>query len=164
MFTFFRSIWSSPSSMSSAPSSSPLSPWLLLLLRQVWSLLDLCRPSHSILLGIGCAIIFTGVPVYFIIVSDDYVKKPESVRRFLGEEDLEKPSVHFHPFSMMRSFPFLSTCVLLLIPLISPNPAASETIWLQKLFLAVATDKTDWNRPDLHDCTFTKVWPILAQL
>merc|ERR1712061_418121 len=53
--------------------------------------------------GIGCAIIFTGVPVYFIIVSDDYVKKPESVRRFL----------------------------------------ASETIWLQKLFLAVATDKTD---------------------
>merc|ERR1712181_160341 len=34
--------------------------------------------------GIGCAIIFTGVPVYFIIVSDDYVKKPESVRRFLG--------------------------------------------------------------------------------
>ena len=64
--------------------------------------------SHSILLGIGCAIIFTGVPVYFIIVSDDYVKKPESVRRFLGEEDLEKPSVYFHPFSsMMRSFPFL---------------------------------------------------------
>ena len=63
---------------------------------------------YSILLGIGCAIIFTGVPVYFIIVSDDYVKKPESVRRFLGEEDLEKPSVHFHPFSsMMRSFPFL---------------------------------------------------------
>ena len=99
--------------------------------------------SHSILLGIGCAIIFTGVPVYFIIVSDDYVKKPESVRRFLGEEDLEKPSVYFHPFfSMMRSFPFLSTCVPL-IPLISPNPAASETIWLQKLFLAVATDKTD---------------------
>jgi len=53
--------------------------------------------------GIGCAIIFTGVPVYFIVLSDDYVKKPESVRRFL----------------------------------------ASETIWLQKLFMAVATDKTD---------------------
>merc|ERR1712013_567316 len=53
--------------------------------------------------GIGCAIIFTGVPVYFIIVSDDYVKKPEYVRRLL----------------------------------------ASQTIWLQKLFLAVATDKTD---------------------
>merc|ERR1711963_894077 len=34
--------------------------------------------------GIGCAIIFTGVPVYFIVVSDDYVKKPESVRRLLG--------------------------------------------------------------------------------
>ena len=39
----FRSIWSSPSSMSSAPSSSPLSPWLPLLWRQVWSLLDLCH-------------------------------------------------------------------------------------------------------------------------
>ena len=90
--------------MSSAPSSSPLSPWLLLLWRQVWSLLDLCRPSHSILLGIGCAIIFTGVPVYFIIVSDDYVKKPESVRRFLGEEDLQKPSVHFHLFSYDAPF------------------------------------------------------------
>merc|ERR1712012_1267804 len=34
--------------------------------------------------GIGCAIIFTGVPVYFIIVSDDYVKKPEYIRRLLG--------------------------------------------------------------------------------
>ena len=40
------------------------------------------------ILGIGCAIIFTGVPVYFIIVSDDYVKKPEYVRRFLGEASL----------------------------------------------------------------------------
>ena len=40
------------------------------------------------ILGIGCAIIFTGVPVYFIIVSDDYVKKPEYVRRLLGEASL----------------------------------------------------------------------------
>ena len=40
------------------------------------------------LLGIGCAIIFTGVPVYFFIVSDDYVKKPEYVRRLLGEDSL----------------------------------------------------------------------------
>ena len=40
------------------------------------------------LLGIGCAIIFTGVPVYFIIVSDDYVKKPEYVRRLLGKASL----------------------------------------------------------------------------
>ena len=42
--------------------------------------------------GIGCAIIFTGVPVYFIVVSDDYVKKPESVRRFLGEQIFQEPS------------------------------------------------------------------------
>ena len=85
--------------------------------------------------GIGCAIIFTGVPVYFIVVSDDYVKKPESVRRFLGEEAFQEPSVLFIPFSpfsgALRANPHI------------PHPAASETIWLQKLFLAVATDKKD---------------------
>ena len=124
MFTFFRSIWSSPSSMSSAPSSSHLSQWLPLLLRQVWSLLDLCRLSHSILLGIGCAIIFTGVPVYFIIVSDDYVKKPESVRRFLGEEDLEKPSVHFHPFSYDALFPFSFNLCAAAGPFNLPKPCS----------------------------------------
>ena len=49
---------------------------------------DFVRQEHIIVTsstGIGCAIIFTGVPVYFIVVSDDYVKKPESVRRFLGK-------------------------------------------------------------------------------
>lgn len=34
--------------------------------------------------GIGCVIIFTGVPVYLILVSDEYVKKPDCVKKFLA--------------------------------------------------------------------------------
>ena len=88
---FSRWTSSSPSSMSSAQSLWPSCPWLLLPWRQVSFLrnfLDVRNFLYYHLLGIGCAIIFTGVPVYFIIVSDDYVKKPEYVRRFLGEASL----------------------------------------------------------------------------
>ena len=63
------------------------------------------------LLGIGCAIIFTGVPVYFIIVSDDYVKKPEYVRRLLGEASLittawifNSSLCNLHPILFQESF------------------------------------------------------------
>ena len=63
------------------------------------------------LLGIGCAIIFTGVPVYFIIVSDDYVKKPEYVRRLLGKASLITTAWIFnsspcnpHPIPFQESF------------------------------------------------------------
>lgn len=35
--------------------------------------------------GIGLCMILTGVPVYFLIVSDDYVTKPVCIRRFLGK-------------------------------------------------------------------------------
>jgi len=35
--------------------------------------------------GIGCVIIFTGVPVYLILVSDEFVKKPDCIKRFLGD-------------------------------------------------------------------------------
>ena len=34
--------------------------------------------------GIGCAIIFSGVPVYFLVISDDYVQKPVAIKRFMG--------------------------------------------------------------------------------
>lgn len=34
--------------------------------------------------GIGCAIIFTGVPVYFLVISEEYVKKPDWVKRVMG--------------------------------------------------------------------------------
>jgi len=50
--------------------------------------------------GIGCAIIFSGVPVYFIVISDDYVQKPVAIKRFM----------------------------------------ATQTVWLQKLFIAVTPD------------------------
>ena len=63
------------------------------------------------LLGIGCAIIFTGVPVYFIIVSDDYVQKPEYVRRLLGEASLittawifNSSLCNLHPIPFQESF------------------------------------------------------------
>jgi len=38
--------------------------------------------------GIGCVIIFTGVPVYLILVSDEYVKKPDWVKKFLAKMTL----------------------------------------------------------------------------
>ena len=170
--------------MSSAPSSSLLSQWLHPLWRQVHTYTQLqfslfvgsvssVRYVCTLFSGIGCAIIFTGVPVYFIVVSDDYVKKPESVRRFLGEQIFQEPSgvllslwirtkcvfssiwirtkwCAFIPLIKNHVCLFIPSNVL--FPLTSwtlcanpqtPHPAASETIWLQKLFMAVATDKTD---------------------
>ena len=66
--------------------------------------------------GIGCAIIASGIPVYFILVSEYPFQKPGSIRRFLGQNlhYWQKPSVF---------------------------PPANTTIGLQKLFVVVTPVK-----------------------
>ena len=49
--------------------------------------------------GIGCAIIASGIPVYFIFVTEYPLKKPAPIRRFLGHRMHfgKKPSVFPQP-------------------------------------------------------------------
>ena len=55
--------------------------------------------------GIGCAIIFSGVPVYFLVISDDYVTKPDIVKRFMGR--LTAVCCQFVPLVCSHPNPFL---------------------------------------------------------
>lgn len=75
--------------------------------------------------GIGCAIIASGIPVYFILVSEYPLKKPVSLRQFLGQNlhSGKKPSVF---------------------------PPANTTIGLQKLFVVVTpVKKLDWSSTNI---------------
>ena len=60
----------------------------------------------SLFPGIGLCMILTGVPVYFLIVSDDYVTKPVCIRRFLGDS-LPPVCPCFLPTSLPVCLPFL---------------------------------------------------------
>ena len=100
---------------------------------------DFIRQEHvTSSTGIGCAIIASGIPVYFIFVTEYPLKKPAPIRRFLGHR------MHFgknHLFSPSQH-----------------NNRVAEAVWggdaAEKFGLKFSKDCTTWSR-----CTRWQIIP-----
>ena len=78
--------------------------------------------------GYGCAIIATGVPVYFIFVSEDLITKPACVHKFLGL---------FLRLTILQCNTCTSFVMMISHYVLTPPSPDSCTSFLQKVFVAV---------------------------